>query len=152
MTTTDHVPEIKVKKYRFTERDEHLVTVLVAGQTYREAAASTGMSLSTVNRRMRDPGFRRRVEEAHAEAERRVRRQVGNKAVNAVKLLNLVQCDARVAAAPGTGRRVQAARAILQAFTAMQPKRVDVDGNVTAPGAPAVEFVLVGMDPVETLT
>lgn len=44
--------------------DEHLITALASGASYAKAAAATGLSLRTVNRRMADPDFRRRVSDA----------------------------------------------------------------------------------------
>ena len=44
-------------------RDAALAEALAAGLTWTAAAEQSGYSLSTVTRRHRDPGFRRRVDE-----------------------------------------------------------------------------------------
>lgn len=45
-------------------RNDRLLVALVSGCDVREAARESGYSVKTVTRRLRDPAFRRRVEEA----------------------------------------------------------------------------------------
>jgi hypothetical protein len=44
-------------------RDDNLILVLAGGRTVAEAASEVDISPRTVNRRLEDPAFRRRVEE-----------------------------------------------------------------------------------------
>jgi hypothetical protein len=48
-------------------RDDLLLIALLAGRSYRQAAEQTGYSERTVERRMADPGFKRRVMAARAQ-------------------------------------------------------------------------------------
>jgi hypothetical protein len=42
-------------------KDDALLLALTSGATYDQAAVRTGVSPSTIDRRMRDPGFRDRL-------------------------------------------------------------------------------------------
>jgi hypothetical protein len=45
------------------KRDEELALAIASGLSYRAAARAVGISLSTVQRRVKDPAFQRQVEE-----------------------------------------------------------------------------------------
>jgi hypothetical protein len=51
------------RRYR-THKDDKMIAALAAGKTQKEAAQEAGMSERSVRRRMDDPNFRRRVNEA----------------------------------------------------------------------------------------
>jgi hypothetical protein len=70
------------------QRDAALADALSSGMSYRQAAEHTGYSLSTVQRRMRDHGFRRRVEEIRAGRLTAINDRLLNAAIGAVERLS----------------------------------------------------------------
>ncbi len=85
--------------------DDALVVALASGMTYDDGAKSAGCSPRTVDRRMTDPAFRRRVQEARAAACRRTADLLLDAAVEAVGELRVLMRSADSDAA-----RVSAAR------------------------------------------
>ncbi len=88
--------------------DDALVTALAAGRTYEDAATAAGCSARTVDRRMLDPGFRRRVQDLRAATFTRTAALLVDAAVEAVTELRRLMCTA-----DSDPARVTAARAIL---------------------------------------
>ncbi len=88
--------------------DDALVTALAAGRTYDDAATAAGCSPSTVDRRMTDPAFRRRVQELRAAVFARVAARLVDGAAEAVDQLRLL-----MRTADSDASKVSAARAIL---------------------------------------
>ncbi len=88
--------------------DDALVTALAAGRTYDDAASAAGCSARTVDRRMLDPGFRRRVQELRAATFTRTAALLVDAAVEAVAELRDLMRTAGSDAA-----RVTAARALV---------------------------------------
>lgn len=123
--------------------DTALIAALLTGSTYAVAAEQAGVSLSTVNRRMGDPGFQRRLQEAQEEAIKAVRRRATAGAQRALDTLMAIAENRDGAAADGcAGVRAGAARAILAAFVQLQPRHLsaEVDGGVT------VRYEIAGVD------
>ncbi len=88
--------------------DDTLVAALAAGRTYDDAASAAGCSARTVDRRMTDPGFRRRVQELRAATFTRTAALLVDGAAEAVAQLRDLMRTADSDAA-----RVSAARAVL---------------------------------------
>ncbi len=88
--------------------DAALIAALASGQTHEVAAKSAGCSARTVDRRVADADFRRRVQEARAAVCSRVADQLVDAAVEAVNELR-----ALMRYADSDPARVSAARAIL---------------------------------------
>ncbi len=88
--------------------DDALVTALAAGRTYEDAATAAGCSARTVDRRMLDPGFRRRVQDLRAATFTRTAALLVDAAVEAVTELRRLMCIA-----DSDPARVSAARALV---------------------------------------
>ncbi len=88
--------------------DHALAAALGAGQTYAQAARAAGCSARTVDRRVLDPGFRRRVQEVRAAMYARAAAALVDASVEAVAELRCLMKNADADSA-----RVSAARAIL---------------------------------------
>ncbi len=88
--------------------DDALVAALAAGRTYDDAASAAGCSARTVDRRMTDPGFRRRVQQLRAATFTRTAALLVDGAAEAVgELRRLMQT------ADSDAARVTAARALV---------------------------------------
>ncbi len=105
--------------------DDALVTALAAGRTYDDAATAAGCSPSTVDRRMTDPGFRRRVQELRAATFTRIAALLVDGAAEAVGALRELMHTADSDAA-----RVSAARAVITLAPAWRDA-VDVEARLT---------------------
>ncbi len=88
--------------------DHVLVIALAAGATYDQAATAAGCSPSTVDRRQRDPSFRRRVQETRAAVSARTAALLVDAATEAVAQLHHL-----MRFADSDPARVSAARAVL---------------------------------------
>lgn len=108
-------------------RKNRLVEALLSGAHQRQAAAYAGVSERTVRRWLADPGFQRRLQEAEAGAIRDVQRRVVAATIRAVDMLDELVADADAPAYV----RVQAGRALLAAFAAQQPSRLELDATIT---------------------
>ncbi len=106
--------------------DDALVVALAAGATYDDAARAAGCSGRTVDRRVLDAGFRRRVQEARAAACRRTANLLVDAAVEAVSELRELMRSADTDAS-----KVSAARAILMIAPAWRDA-VEVEARLTA--------------------
>jgi len=91
--------------------DSVLCAALLSGLNYGAAAEISGCSRSTVARRMREPGFRARLNQVRAEALARVADRLAAEAIESVSTLALIRSN------PNTPATVQvrAATAILEA-------------------------------------
>jgi hypothetical protein len=89
--------------------DEVLLLALACGATLENAARKAEVSVRTVQRRLDDPDFRRRLAEVKADMVRRTAASLSAGAVEAVKTLLSLQ-----AAAQPPAVRLGAARAILE--------------------------------------
>ncbi len=88
--------------------DDGLVTALAAGRTYEDAATAAGCSARTVDRRMLNPGFRRRVQDLRAATFTRTAALLVDAAAEAVgELRDLMRT------ADSHSARVTAARALV---------------------------------------
>jgi hypothetical protein len=90
------------------ENDELVVAALATGATYAEAAASSGVSKSTVRRRMAEPDFRARVYEERRELVDSMRARLLQAAPSAIESLASLAVSAESDAV-----RVRAAREIV---------------------------------------
>ncbi len=88
--------------------DDALVAALAAGRTYDDAASAAGCSARTVDRRMTDPMFRRRVQELRAAMFTRTSALLVDAAVEAVAQLRHL-----MRSADSDPARVSAARALV---------------------------------------
>ncbi len=88
--------------------DDALVAALAAGRTYDDAACAAGCSARTVDRRMTDPMFRRRVQELRAAMFTRTAALLVDAAVEAVAQLRHL-----MRSADSDPARVSAARALV---------------------------------------
>ncbi len=88
--------------------DDALVVALAAGRTYDDAATAAGCSARTVDRRMLDPGFRRRVQALRAATFTRTAALLVDAAAEAVSALRTL-----VSTADSDAARVSAARALV---------------------------------------
>lgn len=107
---------------RIGAHDDQILKALLEGASQREAADRVGVSERTVRRRVADPGFQRRLQEAQAEILKRMQRRVVASAIRAVGTLDEIAQDAEQAAMV----RVNAARTLLTAATAQQPSKVEL--------------------------
>jgi hypothetical protein len=91
--------------------DSVLCAALLSGLNYEAAAELSGCSRSTVARRMREPGFRARLDQVRAEALARVADRLSAEAIESVSTLASIRSN------PNTPATVQvrAATAILEA-------------------------------------
>ena len=91
--------------------DAVLCAALLSGLSYEDAAEVSGCSRSTVARRMREPGFRSRLDQIRAEALARATDRLAAEAIESVVTLAAIRSN------PGTPATVQvrAATAILDA-------------------------------------
>ena len=91
--------------------DAVLCAALLSGLSYEDAAEVSGCSRSTVARRMREPGFRARLDQVRAEALARVADRLAAEAIESVSTLASIRSN------PNTPATVQvrAATAILDA-------------------------------------
>jgi hypothetical protein len=104
-------------------RDELLLDALASGALIKTAAGHAGLSMSTVMRRLRDPGFQRRLQERRAERVTRFTDKLESAAERAISVLLDEMAN-------GVGRnRVSAARALLQGVLSL--KRLDVETELT---------------------
>jgi len=90
-------------------RDRLMAAPLAAGMTHEQAAATTGVSRKTIERRLSVPVFRRELDRARAELFDRVLGQAAKHATRAVEVLAAIMEDQNRAASV----RVSAARALL---------------------------------------
>jgi hypothetical protein len=120
--------------------DNLVIDALLRGQTYRQAAVHGGVSERTVKRRMADPGFRRRLQEAAVEAEKSLRRRVTASAEAGVMKLVQILGDPTKA-----DQHERVARTLVQAFTALQPKELRQD--IELHEVPIIDYVVEGIDP-----
>src|SRR5262245_3905144 len=88
--------------------DSALIAALAAGDTAAEAARKAGVSERTVRRRLDDPGFKRALEAAKAEALARAVAKLSDRAVAAVDTL------AALLDAESESVRLGAARSVLE--------------------------------------
>jgi len=94
------------------EVDDLLLSALACGATNEVAAQRAGVSVATVERRKRDPKFKKRLNHARAEMVQRTTSTLTAASTEAVRaLLDLVKPSAREAT------RLGAARAILELGT-----------------------------------
>ena len=103
MTQFDIAPE--------ENSDAILCAALLSGLSYQAAAQVSGLSRSTVSRRMHEPGFRARLDQIRAEALSRVADRLAAEAIESVSTLASIRSDPTV---PGSVK-VRAATAILEA-------------------------------------
>ena len=97
-------------------RDPLIVQALANGASYREAAEQTGVSPSTVARRMRDPRFREIVDAERESVIHQVRNRIARLAPGAVDTL------AELAdGSPRESVRLGAARAVLEFALSRRP-------------------------------
>src|SRR5262245_44750211 len=99
--------------------------MLAGGNSRERAAEEARVSLSTVTRRLRDPAFVSRVDEARGDLLGRTLDLLGAGSLEAVVVLRTIVLDQAPAvegpspaAAPGASVRVSAARALLTAVLA----------------------------------
>lgn len=151
-TTTPQDPELELPASlpaKWKGKDAALIAGLIQGMSYQQAGDRAGLSKATVKRRMKDPAFRRVVQQQHSLALEVVRRQASARAVAAMQVLTQVMADRNgEAARPGAQVRVSAAGRLLETFARLQPRDVNVEGDLVRP---TVDVVLVGVD-VEDLT
>jgi hypothetical protein len=89
--------------------DEELVIHLSAGRSYAAVEKLTGISSSTIKRRMRNPAFRRRVRQARADYLERALGHLSRASADAaITLRNLLKSD-------DNKIKLQAAKALLDA-------------------------------------
>ncbi len=105
--------------------DDALVTALAAGRTYEDAATAAGCSARTVDRRMLDREFRRRVQETRAATFTRTAALLVDGAAEAVAQLRDLMSTADSDAA-----RVSAARAVLS-LAPVWTDSTDVESRLT---------------------
>ena len=86
-----------------------LIAALLAGSTWEQAATAAGCSRATVSRRLAEPAFRARLEEARAEHLQLVSDRLAHACTSAVETLEGIMADP---AAPPSAR-VSAARSTL---------------------------------------
>jgi len=147
LTPDDTAPTRRARTRRWSPKDDLLIESLLLGQSYAQAGERANVSLSTVKRRMADPGFQRRLQELQEESIKQVRRRVTASATAATQVLVRIAADTGGAASKaGASRQVAAARAILHAFVALQPRGAGTDMDDLL-GAPVIDYVLVGIDP-----
>src|ERR1035437_3638569 len=91
--------------------DSVLCAALLSGLNYEAAAELSGCSRSTVARRMREPGFRARLDQLRAEALARVADHLAAEAIESVSTLASIRSHPNT---PATVK-VRAATAILEA-------------------------------------
>src|SRR5215213_10352924 len=105
------VPELDRSENHRVSADSLIVAALAAGATHGEAAEKAGVSVSTVQRRLRDESFRAEVDAARREMMSRTVGLLAEAATGAVAVLvDIANDDAQPA-----GARVTAARSILSA-------------------------------------
>lgn len=122
-------------------KDETLCDALVAGMTVNDAATFSGVSPSTAFRRLRDPGFTRRLEEKRAERTARLNDRLESGAQRAVAVL-IEECKA--------GRpadRIRAASALLTGVLSL--RRLDLDTEHEAQGDPFTAWLMATSQKVE---
>jgi hypothetical protein len=90
-------------------QDEDLVLALARGITITDAAAQSGLSQRTVNRRMKDAEFRCRVQEARGDLYGRAVGLLADACRGAIGTLNTLQSSAE-----SESVRCMAARAVLE--------------------------------------
>jgi hypothetical protein len=131
---------------RLGKRDAEIIEQLLLGRTQRQAADEVGVSERTLRRRLADPGFQRRLMEAHEEAVKSVRRRVTAATVEALQVLvNIAGNVSQAAERSGAQVRVTAARAVLQGFVRLQPQRVEQDVHLEQ--VPVIDYTIEGIDP-----
>jgi hypothetical protein len=126
---------------RLAARHIALAERLLLGATTKTAAEHLGVSERTVRRWRADPAFQRRMSEMAAEAVEEAHR--ATTASYRPMLAVLVSIASDASQEPRT--RSIAARAVVQAFTALQPKHVQQDIEVH--DTPAVHYTIDGVDP-----
>lgn len=119
MTSIDNISRENV--------DAALCAALLSGHNYETAAELSGCSRSTVARRMREPGFRARLDRIRAEALSRVADCLAAEAIESVA------CLATIRSAPGTPITVQvrAATVILEAALKYRAS-VELEARISA--------------------
>ena len=91
------------------QTDEALLAALACGATVEQAARSAGMSARTAHRRLKDPGFRQRLQDCRAEITQRTVGMLTAAGLESVKTLITLQADKTPAAV-----RLGAARSVLE--------------------------------------
>jgi hypothetical protein len=100
--------------------DVVLAGALCAGATQREAASLAGVSVRTVRRRLREPGFSALLQALADEAQRRVALAVGDGALEAAATLR-----AMLGADTPPGVRLRAAQTLLAVHHRLREQRLE---------------------------
>lgn len=102
-------------------KDELLLDALASGSRIKTAATYSGYSESTITRRLKDPGFQRRLQERRAERSARLNDRLESGADRAISVL-IQKLNT------GTDRdQIAAARALLQGVLSL--RRLDLDAE-----------------------
>lgn len=134
------------KPYKHTPANQRILEALLLGQPYQQAASNAGVSLSTVKRRMTEPGFQRRLAEMIEEGNKQFKRRLTPSATAALNVLMSVAGDRNgEARKAGATNRVTAARAVLDAHIRLQI-RADQADNPDATPATLLRVILPGVD------
>jgi hypothetical protein len=104
--------------------DETIIAVLAGGGTQEDAAKVAGVSLSTVQRRLRNQALCDRVDAARGDIVGRTLDLLTVGAAESAVVLRSIVRDQTVAAQPGASVRVSAARALL---TSVLPHRDQIE-------------------------
>lgn len=95
--------------------DDEFIAALVGNATQAEAAAAAGMSDRTLRRRLKDPAFLARLDEARREANALMAAVTMTGAWVGLQTLLELASDPAAAAKPGAGVRRQAAKDLVAA-------------------------------------
>lgn len=153
--------------YKHSVQNQTLIEGIVLGMTNEQASTRAGVSRATLQRRLRQDGFKRRLDEALAEATKQVARRSTATARAALDILMNVAADREVevtyvhkgqvhkvtcgaSTAPGCANRIAAARALVAAHTALVARRAMAEDGSDRPG---LDVTVVGVpDLAELLT
>lgn len=118
-----------------------LIALLLEGHSASEAARRAGVPERTMRRWMADPGFQRRLQEHQEETIKQVRRRIVDRTLEAADTLGKVVSGAL----DGNAHQVSAAKALLTAFVALQPKQWQAD--IYTSDTPVIDYRFEGIDP-----
>jgi hypothetical protein len=108
--------------------DETLLTALACGATVVSAAHSSGMSPRTVHRRLKEPAFQERLQQARAEMVQRTSAMLTAAGLESVKtLLTLQQAESPAGVRLGAARSTLELGIRLREFVDLQERMIELE-------------------------